>query len=65
MIGKSTDAKMYEQADSLIDTFRASVQKAQEQAHEAGVSYTFTANGVRYIAHPNGEIEKHTPKNGE
>ena len=65
MIEKSSDVEMYEQADSLLDTFRSSVRAAQKQASDSGVDYTFTANGIRYIARPNGDIEKHIAKNGE
>lgn len=65
MIEKSTDVKLYEQADSLLDTFRSSVRAAQKRAHDAGVDFTFTANGVRYTARPNGDIEKHKTENGE
>ena len=65
MIEKSPDVRLYEQADSLLDEFRASVRAAQEHAHRAGVDYTFVANGIRYIAHPNGEIEKQLPITGE
>ena len=65
MLEKSPDVKLYEQADTLIDEFRDSVQLAQNEAHESGVEYTFVANRVRYVAHPNGEIEKQAPKNGE
>ncbi len=64
MIEKSPDVKLYEQADSLLDQFRASVRAAQEHARSSGVDYTFTSNGIRYIAHPNGEIEKQSPPNG-
>ncbi len=64
MIEKSLDAKLYEQADSLLDTFRSSVRDAQKRAHDSGVDFTFTANGIRYTAHPNGEIEKHSKKKG-
>ena len=65
MIEKSPDVKLYEQADSLIDEFRDSVRLAQEQAHDSGVDYTFVANGIRYVARPNGNIEKQGPENGE
>lgn len=59
MIEKSPDVKLYEQADSLLDEFRSSVRAAQQHAHNSGVDYTFVANGIRYIARPNGDIEKH------
>jgi hypothetical protein len=62
---KSPDVKLYEQADSLIDEFRDSVRLAQKQAHDSGVDYTFVANGIRYVARPNGNIEKQSPENGE
>jgi len=65
MIEKSPDVKLYEQADSLLDEFRASVRAAQERAHSSDVDYTFVANEIRYIAHPNGEIEKHASTKGE
>ena len=65
MIEKSPDVKLYEQADSLLDEFRASVRAAQERARSSGVDYTFTSNGIRYIARPNGEIEKQSPPIGE
>jgi len=65
MIEKSPDVKLYEQADQLLDEFRASVRDAQKTAHDSGVDYTFVANGIRYVAHPNGEIEKHAMRNGE
>jgi len=65
MIEKSADVKLYEQADSLLDQFRASVRTAQERARNSGVNYTFTSNGIRYIARPDGEIEKQSSPNGE
>ena len=65
MIEKSPDVKLYEQADQFLDEFRASVRAGQKRAHDSGVDYTFVANGIRYVAHPNGEIEKHASKNGE
>ncbi len=65
MIEKSADVKLYEQADSLLDQFRASVRAAQERARNSGVNYTFTSNGIRYIARPDGEIEKQSSPNGE
>ena len=65
MIEKSPDVKLYEQADSLIDEFRDSVRLAQKQAHDSGVDYIFVANGIRYVARPNGDIEKQGPTNGE
>lgn len=64
MIEKSPDVKLYEQADSLLDEFRESVRAAQEHAHSSGVDFTFVANGIRYIARPNGEIEKHASTSG-
>jgi hypothetical protein len=65
MIEKSPDVKLYKQADSLMDCFRASVRDAQKRAHDSGVDYTFTANGIRYVARPNGEIIKLTLETGE
>jgi hypothetical protein len=65
MIEKSPDVKLYEQADSLIDGFRDAVRLAQKQAHDSGVDYTFLANEIRYVARPNGNIEKQGSKNGE
>ncbi len=65
MIEKSPDVKLYEQADSFLDEFRTSVRAAQKHAHDSGVDYTFVANGIRYVAHPNGEIEKHASTNNE
>jgi len=65
MIEKSPDVKLYEQADLLLDEFRSSVRAAQRRAHESGVDYTFVANGIRYIARPNGDIDKHPSTNGE
>jgi hypothetical protein len=65
MIEKSPDVKLYEQADSLIDGFRDSVREAQKHAHDSGVDYTFVANGIRYVARPNGDIEKQSSKSGE
>lgn len=64
MIEKSTDIKLHEQAGAMLDTFSSSVRDAQKHAHESGVDYTFTSNGIRYTAKPNGEIEKHTTENG-
>ena len=58
MIENSPDVKLYEQADALIDQFRASVRAAQEHARSSGVDYTSMSNGIRYVARPNGEIEK-------
>ena len=58
MIEKSPDAKLYEQADSIMGDFSSAVRKAQLHAHRSGVEYTFVANGVAYIACPNGDIEK-------
>ena len=65
MIEKSPDVKLYEQADHFLDKFRASVRAAQRRAHDFGVGYTFVANGIRYVARPNGESEKHAPQDGE
>ena len=65
MIEKSPDVKLYEQADSLIDEFRESVRLAQKHARDSGVDYTFVENGIRYVARPNGNIEKQDTKNGE
>ena len=65
MIEKTPDVKLYENADLLMEQFRESVRAAQKRAHESGVDYTFTANGIRYITRPNGEIEKQPPLNGE
>ena len=58
MIEKSPDAKLYEQADSIMGDFSSAVRKAQLHAHKSGVEYVFVANGVTYIAQPNGDIEK-------
>ena len=65
MIEKFSDVKLYEKADSLIDEFRASVRQAQKQAHDSVVDYSFVENGIRYVARPNGNIEKQDSKNGE
>ena len=65
MIEKTPDAKLYEKADALMDQFRDSVRAAQNRAHESGVDYTFTANGIRYIALPNGDIKKQLNRIGE
>lgn len=65
MIEKSPDVKLYEQADSLIGEFRESVRLAQKHAQKSGVDYTFVENGIRYIARPNGDIEKQGAANGE
>lgn len=65
MIEKSTDVKLYEQADLLIDGFRDSVRDAQERARQAGVEYTFTVNGRRYLALPNGDIKRQGSAAGE
>ncbi len=65
MIEKSADAKLYEQADLLLDGFRDSVRDAQEHAQHAGVEYAFVVNGRRYLAFPNGDIKRHAPDNGE
>ena len=65
MIEKTPDVKLYEKADLLMEQFRESVRTAQRQAHESGVDFTFAANGIRYVARPNGEIKKQTPQNGE
>ena len=64
MIEKSPDVKMYEQADALIGEFREAVRDAQNQAHDSGVDYVFVSNGIRYVARPNGDIEKHSSQNG-
>lgn len=59
MIEKSTDVKLYELADSFVDEFRDSVRLAQKEAKRSGVDYTFVVNDTRYVARPNGDIEKH------
>ena len=58
MIEKSTDVKLYEQADLLLGDFRVSVREAQERARQAGVEYAFVVNGRRYLALPNGDIKQ-------
>lgn len=65
MIEKSTDVKLYEQADLLLDDFRDSVRNAQEHARQAGVEYAFAVNGQRYLALPNGDIKRVGPAVGE
>ena len=65
MIEKSPDVDLCEQADSLIDEFRESVRLAQKHASDVGVEYTFVENGIRYIARPDGNIEKQGLRNGE
>ena len=65
MIEKTPDAKLYEKTDALMDQFRNSVRAAQKRAHESGVDYTFTVNGIRYVARPNGHIEKQLNRIGE
>ena len=64
MIEKSPEAKLFEQADSIMGDFSSAVRKAQLHAHKSGVEYAFVANGVAYIACPNGDIEKQV-QNGE
>lgn len=64
MIEKSSDLKMHQQADALIEEFRDAVRSAQKLAHDSGVDYVFVSKGIRYVARPNGDIEKHCSQNG-
>jgi len=56
MIEKSPEVKIYEQADAMMQSFRASVRQAQQSAREAGVPVSLFINGHRYNAMPDGEI---------
>jgi len=57
MIEKSAEMKIHEQADAMMQSFRNSVRKAQQDAKEAGVPVTILVRGDRYNVLPNGDIE--------
>ena len=65
MIEKSPDSKLYEKSDALMERFRDSVRNAQDAAKSAGIPSAFVINGQRYLALPNGEIERQANQNGE
>jgi hypothetical protein len=65
MIEKSPETKLYEQSDAMLQEFRDSVRNAQLAAKSAGVAKVFVINGQRYLALPNGDIERQVDKNGE
>jgi hypothetical protein len=64
MLEKSKEQKLYEKADSLMDSFRDSVAAAREAARLANVPTVFVLDGTTYYAMPDGEIVKRTSTQG-
>ncbi len=56
MLEKSSELKLYEKSDQLMDSFRDSVQAARDSARAANVPTVIVIDGITYHAMPDGEI---------